>query len=559
MDSDIIKEQPYIEKLIAVVKNEMRKTPRKTFVDGRLSDAFVYILTGSCEYRFTDGTNFIVESGDLLYLASGAVYEMNLKTEIYGFIYVDFHFNDEKRRASAVHKKDNERDFCTLFKKLYQEYRNHTAQTKLRCIRQLYDIYALICEQTERAYIPSSMKELMERCKNCIDSQHRNPALSIADLAREAGMSEVYFRKAFKAAYKLQPKKYLTAVRLKNARQWMQYSFLSLNECAALSGFSTWQYFSKVFKNETGETPASYRKKRYGQTETTQRKIEIFADCLCGLSESPVWDAQKKVLYWRGSDGEIYRKALASSVRDYEKFELAIGHIGSIVLTDTEYLLLFCDHGKIWKWKPYETPILYKDYRLSLFNDVLCDGHGRIYCGMLAENYFDAKKRGKHGALLLFDKNGLIRLDNTLSPTPNGIRISPSEDKLYFAVTDDGCVYAYDYDAETGALSNRKIFAENCCPDGIAMDEAGNLWVANCDPSNSSLDCYAPDGRLLERLRLPVRRIISVAFGGDDGKMLFITTANENQPRSKHDGGVFFLRTDIRGAREYRFPLKTND
>ena len=36
-------------------------------------------------------------------------------------------------------------------------------------------------------------------------------------------------------------------------------------------------------------------------------------------------------------------------------------------------------------------------------NDVIVDKCGRIYCGMLAENYFDVEKRGKHGKFYLFE------------------------------------------------------------------------------------------------------------------------------------------------------------
>ena len=52
---DILVEQPYIKKVIAVIKNSLVRTPRKISVKGRLSDAFVYILSGECEYTFENG------------------------------------------------------------------------------------------------------------------------------------------------------------------------------------------------------------------------------------------------------------------------------------------------------------------------------------------------------------------------------------------------------------------------------------------------------------------------------------------------------------------------
>jgi AraC family transcriptional regulator of arabinose operon len=42
----------------------------------------------------------------------------------------------------------------------------------------------------------------------------------------------------------------------------MEYPFLSLEECAKRSGFSSCQYFYKVFKAHFGVTPAKYKKQR---------------------------------------------------------------------------------------------------------------------------------------------------------------------------------------------------------------------------------------------------------------------------------------------------------
>ena len=260
---DILKEKPYIQKLITVVKNSMKQSSRKLFVNGRLSDAFVYILSGSCSYRFENGMQFIVESGDILYLANQAVYEMKLQTETYSFIYVDFCFEGEQKYNSTVYKSSEGVEYLNLFKKLNLEYKSLKPKAKIACMRQLYEIYAIICERNEQTYIPHSLKEKMEICKEYIHSNYGDKDLSITYLAKLVQMSEVYFRKGFEAVYKTSPKKYLTRVRLEQSCQWMRYSFLSLEECAFLCGFSSWQYFSRVFKNGMGETPAAYRKRLY--------------------------------------------------------------------------------------------------------------------------------------------------------------------------------------------------------------------------------------------------------------------------------------------------------
>lgn len=285
-------------------------------------------------------------------------------------------------------------------------------------------------------------------------------------------------------------------------------------------------------------------------------KPQIYANSKCfKLAESPMWHARQQALYWRGYHGEIYRKTTPVNPNDFECFQLDIGKIGSMVFTPTDELLLFAEGARVWRWVPYGAPVLLYDFKGDVFNDVLCDSRARIFCGMLAPNFFDRERRGKHGSFWRLDPNGeMTCLDREISPTPNGIRLSPKEDKLYFAVTDENTVYQYDYDAETGALGGKTVFVNDCRPDGMAIDAAGNLWVADCRPDGGII-CYDPRGTVIRRVHVPANRTMSVAFGGADGKTVFVTTGCAATGQAGYDGGVFSFRTDTPGAAEYLFPL----
>ena len=111
-------------------------------------------------------------------------------------------------------------------------------------------------------------------------------------------------------------------------------------------------------------------------------------------------------------------------------------------------------------------------------------------------------------------------------------------------------VYEYDYNIQTGELSNRRVYAEDCSPDGIAMDRDGNLWVTDCRPGNPLIAFDRAGNRVVE-LVFPVRRVISAAFGGENRELLFVTTAHEGAPRGKHDGGVFLLENTAGGTDEF--------
>lgn len=139
----------------------------------------------------------------------------------------------------------------------------------------------------------------------------------------------------------------------------------------------------------------------------------------------------------------------------------------------------------------------------------------------------------------------------TLSESP----MWNKKEKMLYWRGFEGQIYRKSYDEKTGELTNKRTFAKECCPDGIAVDTDGNVWVANCSPGQP-LMCFNQDGQLIKEYYLPVYRVISVAFGGEDNELLFITTASEGHAVGEHDGGVFVIENEAVGAEEYIFPLK---
>ena len=282
---------------------------------------------------------------------------------------------------------------------------------------------------------------------------------------------------------------------------------------------------------------------------------KVFANCSPRLSEVPVHFRRDNMLYWRGLDGEVFRKKYDTDVDDYEIFNIGIGNIGCI-LEQEDWLLLFGDNGGVYKWLPYEESILLKRYPVGLFNDCFADCKGRIYCGVLADNYFDSDKRGDSCLLVRIDLDAeLTVVEKLYKTTPNGIAFSPENDKMYFAVTDADSVFVYDYDADSGEVCNKRIFASNCCPDGIAVDSNGNVWVTDCRVGGP-LICYSPDGKVIEKYYFPIRRVTSVGFGGENMNTLFITTAHENEPVGEFDGGVFMIENTATAKPKYFVKVK---
>jgi len=116
-----------------------------------------------------------------------------------------------------------------------------------------------------------------------------------------------------------------------------------------------------------------------------------------------------------------------------------------------------------------------------------------------------------------------------LGGPPDGIAISPDEKFLYLTAG-LGVMKRYEIGADRG-LSNGQVFARSpAIGDGLRADLAGNIFTAS-GAGPGTVGIFAPSGKLLGTINLPVpdeepRRQIcasNVAFGGLDGKDLFIT------------------------------------
>jgi AraC-like DNA-binding protein len=85
--------------------------------------------------------------------------------------------------------------------------------------------------------------------------------LTVATLARAAGIGEPRLRADFKKIHGTTPGKYLSEIRVREAAAMLFHTDKSLDEIAETTGFGTRFYMSRVFKKITGESPAAYRRK----------------------------------------------------------------------------------------------------------------------------------------------------------------------------------------------------------------------------------------------------------------------------------------------------------
>lgn len=88
---------------------------------------------------------------------------------------------------------------------------------------------------------------------------HKN--LTIRELADKACMSEPNFFRCFKQQYGITPVEYINQQRIQLSMKLLNNTVYSISDICFACGYNNLNYFLKVFKKATGDTPASYRKK----------------------------------------------------------------------------------------------------------------------------------------------------------------------------------------------------------------------------------------------------------------------------------------------------------
>jgi len=110
---------------------------------------------------------------------------------------------------------------------------------------------------------PNRPPDSMHRALQRIETQY-GKALSVPDLARTAGLSVRGFAKTFKQLQGVTPGRFLSQVRVRESANLLANSPSSIEQIAEQAGFPNRHYFSRVFKQVTGESPAHFRRKHGG-------------------------------------------------------------------------------------------------------------------------------------------------------------------------------------------------------------------------------------------------------------------------------------------------------
>lgn len=289
-------------------------------------------------------------------------------------------------------------------------------------------------------------------------------------------------------------------------------------------------------------------------------KIERVGNVRCKLGEGPVWDVREQALYFVDTlAGTLWRYEPDSA--QFQSWQTP-GLLGSIALRERGGAVLALGHGfHFFDFNTGQATLIADPQAAggaTQFNDGKTDRRGRFFAGTVHKRATEPQ-----AALYRLDADQSVHEVDSGIVISNGPCWSPDGNTFYFADSMRQDIYAYDYDADTGNVSNRRVFANTAAlggiPDGATVDRDGRLWSAICN--GGKIVCYRPDGVVETVIEAPRELVSSVMFGGANLDELYCTSIDAAQMPKEfgcdpEDGGgeLFVIRgLGVTGLPESRF------
>lgn len=117
-------------------------------------------------------------------------------------------------------------------------------------------------QAVEKLSVSDMDKDFVTRFKSLVEEKMQNAELNVEDLGREMGMSRVQLYRKLKSLTNYSPNELLRRMRLKKAASLLASAEMTVAEVAYEVGFSSPSYFTKCYKEEFGESPTDFLKRK---------------------------------------------------------------------------------------------------------------------------------------------------------------------------------------------------------------------------------------------------------------------------------------------------------
>jgi len=246
----------------------------------------------------------------------------------------------------------------------------------------------------------------------------------------------------------------------------------------------------------------------------TTGPLEIVAEGF-QFTEGPVWMPNGELLFTDIPKDTIFRA-------DKTVFRNPSNKSNGLIL-DLEGRLVACEH---WNRRVSRTEKggtvksiaeTYNGKKFNSPNDACVRNDGTIFFTDPLYGLEGREKEQPCMGVYAIMPDGTVKLLVSDFKGPNGTDLSPDQKTLYVNDSEADEVRAFDV-ADDATLSNGRVICRIASPDGMAIDEKGNIWTTG----EGAVYVLSPKGDAIHAIKVP-KTPANCAFGDADFKTLYIT------------------------------------
>ena len=249
---------------ISIVSGVRQKGRGVDFRNGRLKHGFLYLLSGEATF-YLSGKTRRVKNGELLYIPKALKYKMQYSQPDTAFIVVNFDMFDRSGNGFSLFESihlvslgDSAHSANHAMVKLEACGTSEAPAMLLRRKELLYQLLSILCSDS---YLPLDDEGRYPQIAKGVAllKQTYLENLPMETFARHSGISQSAFRQLFHKQYGMSPLQYRNRLRIRRARELLEYEHCTVAEAAYGSGFENIGYFCRYYKKVTGQTPKQSR------------------------------------------------------------------------------------------------------------------------------------------------------------------------------------------------------------------------------------------------------------------------------------------------------------
>lgn len=193
-----------------------------------------------------------MQAGSVTYFPAEVSYRRSCTYDKMLVIHLDIQNYVGYTLESITPQKTDVKGYFEKIVRLYTEkqggYR-YLAQALLNnMLAEIYDEY----------FDGTNIPKVIENAVKTIHERYTDPSLSVAELAKVSGVSEVYLRRVFNKTFGVGPKQYITDMRIEYAKSLLNTDEMPIASVALRAGFSEPKHFAVAFSKKTGYPPSKH-------------------------------------------------------------------------------------------------------------------------------------------------------------------------------------------------------------------------------------------------------------------------------------------------------------